>query len=105
MHNFQTHFSVAIFSEFTTIRTGSNNQISRYSAKRKSDWYKFISLGAVRSYVEQDNQDSSTTLHLESSENFRSFGFSEELNTRVVAEYSDFGPIERYISETLQDSS
>jgi len=28
---------------------------------------------------------------------------SGELNTRVVAEYSDFGPIERYISETVQD--
>ena len=28
-----------------------------------------------------------------------------ELNTRLVAEYSDFGPIERYISETVQDSS
>ena len=28
-----------------------------------------------------------------------------ELNTRGVAEYSDFGPIERYISETVQDSS
>jgi len=27
---------------------------------------------------------------------------SEELNTRGVAEYSDFGPIERYISETVQ---
>ena len=30
---------------------------------------------------------------------------SGELNTRGVAEYSDFGPIERYISETLQDKS
>jgi len=30
---------------------------------------------------------------------------SEELNTRGVAEYSDFGPIERYISETVQDKS
>jgi len=30
---------------------------------------------------------------------------SEELNTRGVAEYSDFGFIERYISETVQDSS
>ena len=30
---------------------------------------------------------------------------SGELNTRGVAEYSDFGPIERYISETVQDSS
>jgi len=30
---------------------------------------------------------------------------SGELNTRVVAEYSDFGPIERYISETVQDRS
>ena len=30
---------------------------------------------------------------------------SEELNTRGVAEYSDFGPIERYISETVQDRS
>jgi len=28
---------------------------------------------------------------------------SGELNTRGVAEYSDFGPIERYISETVQD--
>ena len=28
-----------------------------------------------------------------------------ELNTRGVAEYSDFGPIERYISETVQDRS
>jgi len=28
-----------------------------------------------------------------------------ELNTREVAEYSDFGPIERYISETVQDRS
>jgi len=27
---------------------------------------------------------------------------SGELNTRGVAEYSDFGPIERYISETVQ---
>ena len=26
-----------------------------------------------------------------------------ELNTKRVAEYSDFGPIERYISETVQD--
>ena len=30
---------------------------------------------------------------------------SEELNTTGVAEYSDFGPIERYISETVQDKS
>ena len=30
---------------------------------------------------------------------------SGELNTRWVAEYSDFGPIERYISETVQDIS
>jgi len=30
---------------------------------------------------------------------------SRELNTRRVAEYSDFGPIERYISETVQDMS
>ena len=30
---------------------------------------------------------------------------SEELNTRGVAEYSDFGPIERYFSETVQDRS
>ena len=30
---------------------------------------------------------------------------SEELNTRGVAKYSDFGPIERYISETVQDRS
>ena len=30
---------------------------------------------------------------------------SGELNTRGVAEYSEFGPIERYISETVQDSS
>jgi len=28
---------------------------------------------------------------------------SGELNTRVVAEYSDFGPIERYVLETVQD--
>ena len=28
-----------------------------------------------------------------------------ELNTRGVAEYSEFGPIERYISETVQDRS
>jgi len=28
-----------------------------------------------------------------------------EFNTRAVAEYSDFGPIERYISETVQDRS
>jgi len=28
-----------------------------------------------------------------------------ELNTRGVAEYSDFGPVERYISETMQDRS
>jgi len=26
-----------------------------------------------------------------------------DLNRRGVAEYSDFGPIERYISETVQD--
>jgi len=30
---------------------------------------------------------------------------SGELNTRWVSEYSDFGPIERYISETVQDRS
>ena len=30
---------------------------------------------------------------------------SGELNTREVAEYSDFGPIQRYISETVQDRS
>jgi len=30
---------------------------------------------------------------------------SGELNTRGVAEYSDFGPIERYISEMEQDRS
>jgi len=30
---------------------------------------------------------------------------SGELNRRGVAEYSDFGPIERYISETVQDRS
>ena len=30
---------------------------------------------------------------------------SGELNTRAVAEYSDFGPIERYIPETVQDKS
>ena len=30
---------------------------------------------------------------------------SGELNTRGVAEYSDFGPIERYIPETVQDRS
>ena len=28
-----------------------------------------------------------------------------ELNIRGVAKYSDFGPIERYISETVQDRS
>jgi len=28
-----------------------------------------------------------------------------KLNTRGVAEYSDSGPIERYISETMQDRS
>jgi len=30
---------------------------------------------------------------------------SRELNTRGVAKYSDFGPIERYTSETVQDRS
>jgi len=30
---------------------------------------------------------------------------SGELNTRGVAKYSDFGPIERYVSETVQDKS
>jgi len=30
---------------------------------------------------------------------------SRELNIKGVAEYSDFGPIERYISETVQDRS
>ena len=30
---------------------------------------------------------------------------SGEVNTRWVAEYSDFGPIERYISEMVQDRS
>jgi len=30
---------------------------------------------------------------------------SGELNTRGVAEYSDFGLIERYISKTVQDRS
>ena len=30
---------------------------------------------------------------------------SGELNARGVAEYCDFGPIERYISETVQDKS
>jgi len=30
---------------------------------------------------------------------------SGELNTRGVAEYSDIGPVERYISETVQDRS
>jgi len=30
---------------------------------------------------------------------------SGELNTREVAEYSNFGPFERYISETVQDRS
>ena len=30
---------------------------------------------------------------------------SGELNTRGVAKYSDFGPIKRYISETVQDRS
>ena len=28
---------------------------------------------------------------------------SEDLNARGVAKYSEFGPIEGYISETLQD--
>jgi len=28
---------------------------------------------------------------------------SGELNTRGVAKYSDFGPIEGYVSETVQD--
>jgi len=28
-----------------------------------------------------------------------------ELNTRGVAKYSDFAPIERYILETVQDKS
>ena len=35
---------------------------------------------------------------------FRGTPPSGELNTRGAAEYSDFGPIERYISET-QDRS
>ena len=30
---------------------------------------------------------------------------SGELNTTGVDEYNDFGPIERYISETVQDRS
>jgi len=30
---------------------------------------------------------------------------SAELNTKGVAEYSNFGAIERYISETVQDKS
>ena len=30
---------------------------------------------------------------------------SGELNTRGVSEYIDFGPIERYISETVKDRS
>jgi len=30
---------------------------------------------------------------------------SGEVNTRGVAKYSDFGPIEHYISETVQDRS
>jgi len=30
---------------------------------------------------------------------------SGESNTRGVAKYNDFGPIERYISETVQDRS
>ena len=30
---------------------------------------------------------------------------SVEINTRRVTEHSDFGPIERYISETVQDRS
>jgi len=30
---------------------------------------------------------------------------SGELNTRGVAKYSDFGPVERYISKTVQDRS
>jgi len=29
---------------------------------------------------------------------------SEELNPRVVAKYSDFGPIDGYILETVQDT-
>ena len=28
----------------------------------------------------------------------------EELNTRRVAKYRDFGPIDSYISDTMQDS-
>jgi len=30
---------------------------------------------------------------------------SGALNARGIAKYSDFGPIERYISETVQDGS
>jgi len=30
---------------------------------------------------------------------------SGQLNTKGVAKYSDFGPIERYIPETVQDRS
>jgi len=30
---------------------------------------------------------------------------SGEINTTGIAEYSDFGPIERYISETVQNRS
>jgi len=30
---------------------------------------------------------------------------SDELNTRGIAEDTDFGPIERYISEKVQDRS
>jgi len=34
-----------------------------------------------------------------------SVGLSKELNTRGVAEFNDYRPIERYISETVQDRS
>ena len=33
---------------------------------------------------------------------FRIYAYMEELNTRGVVKYSDFGPINGYISETVQ---
>jgi len=40
---------------------------------------------------------------LTSTENFTEIVLPGELNTRGVAKYSDFGPIDGYISETVQD--
>jgi len=40
---------------------------------------------------------------LTSTENFRGTPPPEELNTRGIAKYSDFGPIDGHISETVQD--